>query len=103
MACMAEPLSKEQVFHVALLARLRISSEEAELYASQLSTILKHAEDIESLDLDDVPPTSHPSGMSNVLRKDEIQVGLTLRDVLSSAPEVLQDMFSVPPIMGEGS
>ena len=64
-------IEREQVLHVARLARLRLSEEEVERMAGELSGILEHVDRIGELDLDDVEPTSHVVELENVLRPDE--------------------------------
>jgi aspartyl-tRNA(Asn)/glutamyl-tRNA(Gln) amidotransferase subunit C len=94
-------LSRDDVAHVARLARLQLTDEELDTFTPQLAAILDHAADVEALDLADVPPTSHPYPLANVLRPDvERQAGI--RDaVLAEAPAAEDGMFSVPPVLGE--
>ena len=67
----------------------------------QLSAVLDHAEDVASLDLDGVPPTSHPLPLVNVLRADVVVEGVDREEVLSQAPSVEDRRFRVPAILGE--
>ncbi len=94
-------ITREQVAHVAGLARLTLDDDELELFTQQLATILAHAADVESLDLDDVPPTSHPYPLRNVLRPDEVRPCLDRDEVLAEAPAAEDGMFRVPPVLGE--
>jgi aspartyl-tRNA(Asn)/glutamyl-tRNA(Gln) amidotransferase subunit C len=89
-------LDRDQVLHVAALARLELTDEEVERMASELSHVLDHIEKIRELDLDGVPPTSHVVDVVNALRPDEPQPSLTHEEALASAPEPLQGGFGVP-------
>jgi aspartyl-tRNA(Asn)/glutamyl-tRNA(Gln) amidotransferase subunit C len=89
-------LDRDQVLHVARLARLELSDAEVERMASELSHVLDHIEKIGELDLDGVPPTSHVVEISNPLRAD-VPVPSFPRDViLAAAPEPLEGGFGVP-------
>jgi aspartyl-tRNA(Asn)/glutamyl-tRNA(Gln) amidotransferase subunit C len=89
-------LDREQVLHVARLARLELSEEEVERMASELSHVLDHIEKIRELDLDGVPPTSHVIDVVNALRPDEPQPCLPVEVALAAAPERVEDGFGVP-------
>ncbi|MFP5325978.1 MAG: Asp-tRNA(Asn)/Glu-tRNA(Gln) amidotransferase subunit GatC, partial [Acidimicrobiia bacterium] len=65
---MPERISREQVAHVAHLARLALTDEEIDLFTGQLAAVLEHAEEAEALDTEGVPPTAHPLPLENVLR-----------------------------------
>lgn len=92
-------VSKKDVEHVALLARLRLSDDEVEVYTKQLSQILEHAGKISELDTSDFEPTSHPLPIKNVYREDEVRVSLSKDDVLLNAPERESGAFKVPKII----
>jgi aspartyl-tRNA(Asn)/glutamyl-tRNA(Gln) amidotransferase subunit C len=94
-------ISTEDVAHVARLARLHLTDEELATFTGQLDAVLGHAADVEALDLDDVPPTSHPYPLSNVLRDDVVTPSLDRAEVLAQAPAVEADQFKVPPVLGE--
>jgi aspartyl-tRNA(Asn)/glutamyl-tRNA(Gln) amidotransferase subunit C len=94
-------LSREDVVHVAHLARLDLSDEEVELFTEQLRTVLDHAADVASLDLSDLEPSSRPIALSNVLRADEPRPSLDRAEVLAAAPAVEDHRFRVPRIGGE--
>ena len=79
-------LTPEEVEHVALLARLRLTDEERERFTTQLNSILEHVEQLEQIDTSEVPPMSHAVPMSNVLRKDEPAASLTPEEALQNAP-----------------
>ena len=98
---MADRITRDDVAHVARLARLELSDDELETFTGQLSAVLEHAEDVEALDLADVPPTAHPLPLGNVFRKDEVGATLRPEDVLAAAPSVEDGRFRVPPILGE--
>ena len=90
-------LSRDQVLHVARLARLELSEEELETMAGELSGVLGHIEKIGELgDLADVPPTSHVVAVENVLRADEPRPCLPREVVLEQAPDVADHGFRVP-------
>ena len=94
-------ISPEDVAHVAKLARLHLSEEELATFTGQLDAVLDHAADVEALDLDHVPPTSHPYPLTNVLRDDVVVPSLDRDEVLAQAPEVEDHQFKVPPVLGE--
>jgi aspartyl-tRNA(Asn)/glutamyl-tRNA(Gln) amidotransferase subunit C len=89
-------LDREQVLHVARLARLELNDDEVERMASELSKVLDHIEKIGELDLEGVEPTSHVVEVVNVLRPDEPVPSFPAEVVLRSAPEPLQGGFGVP-------
>ncbi len=98
---MADALSREDVARVAELAMLRLTDEELETFTPQLVAILKHAEDVEALDVDDVPPTQHPYPLVNVFRPDVVETFDNRDAALAMGPEVEDDRFRVPPAHGE--
>jgi aspartyl-tRNA(Asn)/glutamyl-tRNA(Gln) amidotransferase subunit C len=89
-------IDREQVLHVARLARLRLSDEEVEKMAAELSNILEHIERIGELDLDGVPPTSHVVDVANALRPDEPRPSLPRDVALDQAPATQDGGFLVP-------
>jgi aspartyl-tRNA(Asn)/glutamyl-tRNA(Gln) amidotransferase subunit C len=89
-------IDREQVLHVARLARLELTDEEVGTIAGELSNILEHIEKIGELDLDGVPPTTHVIEVANALRPDEPRPSLPREVVLAAAPEVADYGFSVP-------
>jgi aspartyl-tRNA(Asn)/glutamyl-tRNA(Gln) amidotransferase subunit C len=90
------PLSRDQVLHVAKLARLELTEEEIGVMAEELSDVLGHIETIAELDLEGVPPTSHVVAVENALRADEIRPSLPPEIALQSAPEPDMGGFRVP-------
>ena len=89
-------IEREQVLHVARLARLRLSDAEVDRMADELSGILEHVERIGELDLDGVEPTSHVVALDNVLRPDEPRPSLPPERALEDAPDATSDGFRVP-------
>ena len=98
---MAQPISRDDVTHVARLARLEVTDEEVERFTVQLGAVLEHAADIAALDIADVPPTAHPLPLVNVLRDDVVAPSLDRDEVLAQAPAAEDGRFRVPPILGE--
>jgi len=98
---MAEAISREQVAHVAWLARLALTDDELDRFTGQLAAVLDHAADVAGLDLTGVPPTAHPYPLVNVLRDDEVRPGVDRAEVLAQAPAVEESRFRVPRILGE--
>jgi len=94
-------LSREDVLHVARLARLAMTDEEVERFGAQLSAILDHAARVGEVASDDVPPTSHALPLSNVFREDVAGSCLSQDKALSTAPEREQGRFKVPRIIEE--
>lgn len=92
-------LSKKEVEHVALLARLELTEEEKERFAEQLSDILTYVEKLQELDTTDVPPTSHVLPLTNVMRQDEPRESLPVEEVLANAPDAAAGCFRVPRII----
>lgn len=92
-------ISREDVVHVARLARLALSEEELERLQGQLSRILEHAERVTSLDVEGVPPTPHAIPLTNVVRPDEEGECLDPDEALSQAPEAEEGQFRVPRIL----
>jgi len=98
---MSARLTRDNVAKVADLARLELTDADLDRYTEQLSAVLDHAEDVASLELDGVPPTSHPLPLVNVLRADVVVEGVDREEVLSQAPSVEDRRFRVPAILGE--
>ena len=90
-------ISREQVLHVARLARLDLGEEEVARLQQQLSQILDAVSKVSELDLADVPPTSHPLDLVNVFAADEPRPSLDLDDVFANAPAREGDGFRTPP------
>jgi aspartyl-tRNA(Asn)/glutamyl-tRNA(Gln) amidotransferase subunit C len=90
-------ISRDQVLHVARLAHLDLSDEEVERLTAELGAILDAVSKVSELDLDDVPPTSHPLALVNAWAEDVPHESLSLEDVFANAPEREGDLFRVPP------
>ena len=90
-------ITRDQVLHVAGLARLDLGDDEVERLTGELDAILDAVSKVAELDLSDVPPTSHPLDVVNALRPDEPRPSLPLEDVFANAPEREGDFFKVPP------
>jgi aspartyl-tRNA(Asn)/glutamyl-tRNA(Gln) amidotransferase subunit C len=90
-------ISREDVLHVARLARLELTEDEVERFVGQLSAILEAVGKVDELDLSDVEPTSHPLDLANVWAEDEPRPSLTLEEALANAPDRDGGFFRVPP------
>jgi aspartyl-tRNA(Asn)/glutamyl-tRNA(Gln) amidotransferase subunit C len=90
-------ISKDEVLHVARLARLALTDEEIERLTGELGAILDAVGVVAELDLADVPPTSHPLDLVNVWDEDEPRESLPLDEVFANAPDREGDLFRVPP------
>jgi aspartyl-tRNA(Asn)/glutamyl-tRNA(Gln) amidotransferase subunit C len=100
---MSGEITRDDVAHVAKLARLELSDEEIDLFTGQLGAVLEHAEAMKRLDTAGVPPMANPIPLRNVLRPDERRPCLDRAEVLACAPLAEDDRFRVPRIIGEGS
>lgn len=89
-------IDREQVLHVAKLARLKLTDDEVERMAGDLSMILEHVERMNELDLDGVEPTSHAVQLENVLRADVPRPSLPREQALANAPDATETGFRVP-------
>jgi aspartyl-tRNA(Asn)/glutamyl-tRNA(Gln) amidotransferase subunit C len=89
-------IDRDQVLHVARLARLRLSDEEVDRMAGELSQILEHVDKMNELDLDGVEPTSHVVELQNVLREDVPRESLPRERALEQSPDVAGGGFRVP-------
>jgi len=92
-------ISREELEHVARLARLELTDEEIELFRGQLGAVLERAQRIQNLPLDDLPPTAHPIELTNVFREDVVVPCLLPDQVLDNAPGREGDLFRVPRIL----
>ena len=92
-------LTREEVEHIASLARLELSEAEKERYREQLSAILEYAARLQSVDTSMIPPTSGVQPERAELRPDEPRPGLDLDDLLRNAPDHEDRQFRVPPIL----
>ncbi len=94
-------ITRDEVAHLANLARIDLDDAELDHLAPQLSVILESVASINGVAGDDVPPTSHALPLTNVFRDDVVTPGLTVEQALSMAPAVDQQRFSVPRILGD--
>jgi aspartyl-tRNA(Asn)/glutamyl-tRNA(Gln) amidotransferase subunit C len=90
-------ISRDEVLHVARLARLELTDEEVERLTGELGAILEAVGIVAELDLADVPPTAHPLDVVNVWDEDEPRTSLTIDEVFANAPAREGDLFRVPP------
>jgi aspartyl-tRNA(Asn)/glutamyl-tRNA(Gln) amidotransferase subunit C len=94
-------ITREEVRHLADLARIDLSDDELDHLAPQLSVILESVASISEVAAGDIPPTSHPLPLANVFREDVVVPGLTAEEALAGAPESEQQRFAVPRILGD--
>jgi aspartyl-tRNA(Asn)/glutamyl-tRNA(Gln) amidotransferase subunit C len=90
-------ISRDEVVHVARLARLALTDEELDRFAGQLDAILEAVGKVSELDLSGVEPTLHPLELSNVWAEDEPRPSLEVEEALANAPDREDDAFRVPP------
>ena len=90
-------ISKDEVLHVARLARLELTDDEVTKFQEQLSAILDAVSTVSELDLSDVPPTAHPLEIQNAWDEDVPRPCLPIDDVFANAPDRDGDFFRVPP------
>jgi aspartyl-tRNA(Asn)/glutamyl-tRNA(Gln) amidotransferase subunit C len=90
-------ITRDEVLHVARLARLELSEDEVTKFQGQLSQILEAVSKVRELDLADVPPTAHPLEIANAWAEDEPRPCLPLDDVFANAPDRDEDYFRTPP------
>ena len=90
-------ISRDDVLHVARLARLELTEDEVTRFQEQLSAILESVSKVSELDLSDVPPTAHPLEIANAWAEDEPRPSLSLDEVFANAPDRDDDHFRVPP------
>ncbi len=94
-------ISRDEVAHLADLARIDLTAEELDHLAPQLSVILESVASISGVAGDDVPPTTHAHPQTNEFRDDVVTPSQTPEQALSGAPEVESQRFSVPRILGD--
>ncbi len=93
-------ISKEEVVHVAKLARLNLDEEAIEIYTRQLGDILTYMDTLNRVDTKDVPPTSHAIFINNAFREDEVKASVPVERVLANAPQSEDGSFVVPKVIG---
>ncbi len=94
-------ISRDEVSHLARLARLALTEDELDSFDGQLDAILEHVGRIQAVDVSGVEPTDNPLKAVNVFRPDVVQPSLSQQDALAGAPEVQDGQFAVPRILGE--
>ena len=94
-------ISRDEVAHLATLARLALSEEEITHFAEQIDGIIAHVSAVSNVDTDGVEPMSHPHATHTAMRKDEVKPSLTQEDALDQAPAQEDNKFVVPQILGE--
>jgi aspartyl-tRNA(Asn)/glutamyl-tRNA(Gln) amidotransferase subunit C len=99
MNCM--PITRDEVAHLARLARIALSDDELDHLASQLDQIITAVAQVQEVAAEGIPPTSHATGLTNVFRDDEPVPCLGAEAALDQAPAVEQQRFRVPRILGE--
>ena len=102
MRDMPDPLSINQVRHVAKLARLRLSDAQLEQYRTQLSSVLEYVAKLNELNVTNVEPMAHPTELNNRLDEDEPGPSLPLEHVLLNAPAIEDRFLAVPKVLDEG-
>ncbi|MBI1390542.1 MAG: Asp-tRNA(Asn)/Glu-tRNA(Gln) amidotransferase subunit GatC [bacterium] len=91
-------ISRDELKHIALLSRLELSDDEAELYTRHIGEILEYVEKLKELDIEGVEPTSHAVPMENVMRDDVVGPGLEIDEALKNAPDREDRFFRVPRV-----
>ncbi|MBA7614509.1 Glutamyl-tRNA(Gln) amidotransferase subunit C [subsurface metagenome] len=94
-------ISRQEVLHIALLARLGLTEEEVDRLSEQLSNILENFEILQQVDTNDIPPHAQSITLQNVVNDDEIAPSLPLSEVLANAPQEESDLFRVRPVLEE--
>ena len=92
-------LTREEVLHIAHLARVALSDEDVAKFKEQLSDILTHFETLQALDTEGVEPTSHPLPLESVMRADQVRPSLSREDVLANAPLAEDGLFRVRAVL----
>jgi aspartyl-tRNA(Asn)/glutamyl-tRNA(Gln) amidotransferase subunit C len=92
-------LSRAEIDHIAGLARLRLTEEEAERYRRQLSSVLDYMAKLRELDTSQVAPTATVLPLRSVLRPDEVRLSLSTERLLANAPDAADGQFRVPPVL----
>ena len=95
-------ITREEVLHVAGLARLRFTEAQADTFSNQLGSILEYVEKLNELDLEGVEPTAHVHDIVNAFRADEVRPSLNNEQALANAPEPEEGCFKVAKVIDEG-
>ncbi|KKW62102.1 glutamyl-tRNA amidotransferase [Mycolicibacterium elephantis] len=94
-------ISRDEVAHLARLARLALTDDELDSFAGQLDAIIGHVSQIQAVDVTGVAPTDNPLKDINVFRPDKVQPSLSQGEALAAAPKAVDGRFGVPRILGE--
>lgn len=94
-------ISRDEVAHLAKLARLAVTDNELDTFVGQLDVILESVAKVSEVASADVPPTSHAVPLTNVFRADEVRQSLSQQQALAGAPSAEEGRFRVPRILGE--
>jgi aspartyl-tRNA(Asn)/glutamyl-tRNA(Gln) amidotransferase subunit C len=94
-------ISRDEVAHLARLARLAVTEDELDMFAGQLAVILESVASVSEVATEDIPPTSHSVPLTNVFREDVAAPGLTRQQALAAAPAEEDGRFRVPRILGD--
>jgi aspartyl-tRNA(Asn)/glutamyl-tRNA(Gln) amidotransferase subunit C len=94
-------LTRDDVLHVAKLARIRLTEADVEKFQEQLSAILGHFRELEALDTSEIPPTSHPLPLESVMRDDAVRASLSQEAALANAPLAEDGSFRVRAVLEE--
>ena len=92
-------LSREEVLHIALLARLGLTEAEVDRLSEQLSNILENFEALQQVDTEDIPPTAQSIALQNVTKDDEVTASLPPSQILANAPKKEKNFFRVRAVL----
>lgn len=98
---MSDKISRDEVLHVANLARLELTDDQLDRFTEQLGSVLEYAARIEALDLSTTAPMEHPLPLRNVMRPDVVAQTVDRDEVLGQAPAAESGQFRVPPVLGD--
>jgi aspartyl-tRNA(Asn)/glutamyl-tRNA(Gln) amidotransferase subunit C len=94
-------LSRDDILKLAALARLELTDDEVEEYSRELSALLEYVEQLQGVDIEGLKPTNQVTGLTNVMRNDEIHdYGYTAKDLLKNVPQVSSDQIKVKRMIG---
>lgn len=94
-------ISRDEIAHLAKLARMNVTEEELDLFVGRLDRVLNEVAKVSEVASDDIPPMTHAVALTNAFRDDEVRPGLSQEEALSGAPAVEDGRFRVPRILGE--
>jgi aspartyl-tRNA(Asn)/glutamyl-tRNA(Gln) amidotransferase subunit C len=92
-------ISREEVLHIARLARVALTEEEVDRFSEQLSNLLENFEILQQVDTENVPPTAQSVALHDVMREDEVRPSFSPDDILANAPRRDEDCFRVKPVL----